>query len=183
MIEKEFKTLISESKYHELLSQFHWNKVIDQTNHYFSDSDEILQDKNITVRVREINGTYTLQIKSPINEDKALHINEEFEEKLTMLPNIICSKQFMNIANLFIGDAYLIGSLQTNRYVCQWNETTQICLDKNTYLRFTDYELEIEYINYISHELMDSLVNVGVSFEHKIEGKYSRFMKRRESIE
>jgi len=49
-------------------------------------------------------------------------------------------------------------------------------------LKFIDYELEIEYINDISQELIDLFATIGISFENNVEGKYSRFMKRRESL-
>jgi len=105
VIEKELKALLSESKHRELLAQFYWDKIIAQTNYYFSDNNGGLEDKNITVRVREINGAYTLQIKTPISEEKALHIKEEFEEPLTALPEMVSSNQLKTVANLSVGDA------------------------------------------------------------------------------
>jgi len=177
MIEKEFKVLLSKEKYLELFKRFDWHKSVKQINHYYADNERLLIEEDITVRVREISGTYILQIKSPILEESALHVKDEYEEKLATLPNIIYTDQINRATGLSIGHASYVGSLQTYRKICYWNDTVQMCLDQNDYLSIVDYELEIEYDDEIPYKLLEMLTSYGIFFNDDACGKYLRYMQ------
>lgn len=183
MIEKELKSLLNRETFGETLKSFKWSDSINQTNYYYADKLGVLKAENITVRVRCIDGKHKLQVKSPISENGALHIKNEFEEKLAGLPNKIESKRLSEIIGREIEDAYLIGQLETHRHIFWWDESTQICLDENKYLGYIDYEIEIEYTDKVQDELISCLSSLSINFNKNTRGKYSRFIERSEQGE
>ncbi len=175
MQEKEIKILLTEEKYDLINSIFKWDKKIVQTNHYYIDKSS--ENMKITVRVREIDGEYKLQIKVPVSREKSLHVNTEYELSLSSLPEVIPSETIYRLTEIKMGDCTYAGSLKTIRKVYNCDEFTEICLDDNTYFGKRDYELEVEYINEIDEGLLDILrQNLG-SIDFKAKGKVSRFMK------
>jgi len=177
MVEKELKTLLDEQLYNTLLSHFEWDEQIVQVNHYYIDKQKILAEKNISVRVRHIGSQYLLQIKRPILIDKGLHIKDEYEEELNDIPKLVTSEKLCTITGTNIGDARLVGNLTTERHICQWDEYTTVCLDKNSYLGIVDFELEIEHSNRVDQNLAKLLALETVGFDGNSKGKYSRFFE------
>ena len=53
---------------------------------------------------------------------------------------------------------------------------SELCLDKTTYFDKTDYEVEVEYEEKISADLLMKLTSLGVRFNEKCVGKFSRFL-------
>jgi uncharacterized protein YjbK len=178
MIEKELKSLVTKEAYMKMLNAFTWNDSIKQINYYYADKLGVLETKNITVRARCIDSNYKLQVKSPVSEVGALHIKNEYEEKLLMLPNEIESEKLSRIIGCEIENVYLIGSLKTHRHIFWWDNITQLCLDENKYLGCIDYEVEIEYVEDIDDKLLSQLSSLNVNFDSKAKGKYSRFMDK-----
>ena len=70
-IEIEAKVLLSKRDYEKVLTNIVGTKYKDQfiqTNHYIDSKDRILKKQNIALRVRELKGTYTLTLKTPLAE-------------------------------------------------------------------------------------------------------------------
>jgi len=176
MIEKELKALLDEFTYYQALSLFDWDSKTIQTNYYYTDREGILERLKITVRVREKNGTYLLQVKTPISECSALHIKDEYEKVIDNSPSHIDRKLIESIIGIKVNSVTQIGELVTERHIITYNNKIEICLDKNYYLKITDYEMEIEFYDVIDQKLLDELSSIGIHFDTKINGKFSRFM-------
>ncbi len=180
MIEQEYKELITEKQFQELLKEFNPEFITTQTNHYFTDKDGILSENRITVRVREIGLKFKLQIKMPISESKGLHVNKEYEEELSELPDFFDEKKISAIINRNIGRCYPLGFLTTQRHSYHWNKDTEICIDKSSYFDTVDYEIEVECLGKLDEKLKKILSKHNVNFEHECKGKYSRFLNKTE---
>ena len=68
---------------------------------------------------------------------------EELEKKLHFVPERIGAETLEEVCGV-ADSAVRRGSLETRRSICKTGDT-EICLDKNTYLGVTDYEIELEY--------------------------------------
>ncbi len=178
MIEKELKQLITQRQFEQLLCEFRIDEVITQTNHYYSDDEGALKARQITVRVREIDGRYKLQVKMPISEEGALHIKKEYEEKLETLPALFSGDKISHITGECIADCKKNGFLTTERHICRWDDNTELCIDKSSYLGVTDYEIELEYQQEIDDRLLEKLGQSSINFDADCIGKYSRFITR-----
>ena len=164
MLEKEIKALLNEKVYNAILGEFEWDSSAEQTNHYYISPNNILKKYGITFRVRTINGINKLQIKKHISHEDSLQISEETEMTGIEAP----------VAR--------IGSLTTLRNSFMFTDGVEICLDKSEYLGITDYEIEVEYTSPIPDELLDNLARLGVDFNKKPVGKFSRFIKKLSEI-
>jgi len=133
-------------------------------------------NKNITVRIREINNSYLLQIKVPVNEKGSLHIKKEYEMIVNEVPKEISSDDIFNLCGIRVNSIKLIGSLQTIRKINFLDENTEICLDKNKYLNTLDYEIEIEYKENLDIKLLEQIKNLNIDICLSVQGKYSRFL-------
>lgn len=69
-----------------------------------------------------------------------------------------------------------IGILETqrNEYII---DDTVLCLDKNEYNGIIDYELEIEFQDQVDESVMQTLNEMGLSFDKTVDGKFTRFCK------
>jgi Uncharacterized protein conserved in bacteria len=154
-LEIEFKLLISKEVYNKMILDFEQNsstKTI-QKNYYFDTKSLDLKDKDYSLRVREIENTYQLTLKKPVDFSK-----KEYNE-------IIDQQTFNNLKNnkLINSEIFKIlkeegFDLNTLIYYCSL--TTKrieipyqlgiLCLDKNYYFNKVDYELEFEAIDELS---------------------------------
>lgn len=158
MIEKEFKALLTEIQYKALISKFSVHQNINQINFYFSDSNNLIADLNTTVRIRAIENELFLQIKLPITEERSVHIMQEYEKKVSIIPNTITGKEINELCSVdYLPDVHLIGFLFTYRVIHNWSNECKICLDHNYYLDTTDYEVEIEFDDIIDDKILDIL--------------------------
>ena len=136
MLEYEKKIPLSEEEYLTLLEIMCTHpptKV--QTNYYYDTDDFSMNKKGITCRIREKNGHYKATVKkhNMYSKDSSIELSSEVESILD--------------DSLFAGmGVKLMGSLRTERTVIHSDGSCEIVLDKNTYLNFTDYELEVEYL-------------------------------------
>ena len=177
MLETEFKCIINKETYERLKKEFRWNSCREQINHYYVDKNGIIVSKRIMVRVREIDGTYKLQVKFHKNSDSPLQICEENEYKFYGIPKTISAadaKKYINEDT----ELHLAGKLRTLRRSCKWGLNTEICLDKSTYVDTTDYEIEVEYSGEVDKELLGKLSELGVEFKQNSVGKFARFWQR-----
>ena len=168
--------MIDEETYCRIKEKYNWDRVFEQTNHYYFDVSGKLSGQNVTVRVREKDGTKKLQIKKHRKNADALQICEESEFEIDSVPEVIENGE--RFVGEKIGKLVNIGALTTLRSSCMWNETIEICLDKSDYAGITDYEVEVEYTKEVPNELMEELKECGALFRGKTAGKYSRFLNK-----
>ena len=146
-IEKEYKMLLNEKQFNNLLNCFSFNTNT-QINHYFQANN----NKDIAIRIREINNTYifTMKIKKDVLYELEFNIpNNDIND-----PKI--KKVFLEYN---LDDVIYLGKLKTIRHT--YNDTYgQICLDYNEYNNLIDYEIEYElydhnldYLNYFKELL------------------------------
>lgn len=62
--EKEIKILLSKEEYNRVAALFRWDKEFTQTNYYYGNNETVDSD-NTTIRVREKEGKFFLQVKIP----------------------------------------------------------------------------------------------------------------------
>lgn len=176
MIEKEYKVLLNQISYEKLCRDIEWMEILTQTNYYYVPKSHIVNEA--TIRIRHKKDTNILQIKIPVSSDKALHINKEFEMIIGEIPEVLSSNIIYDICGEVMGDLYRIGHLETERRIFMYDSDIILCLDKNKYLNIIDYELEVEYKNIIPNDLYCFLSKYGITFEKKVNGKFSRFMNQ-----
>lgn len=174
MVEKEYKTLLSFEQFERIKALFHWDVDSTQTNYYYDTTDRYCFQKNITVRIRRKNEKYFLQVKIPISKKNGLNIKQEFQKELFELKEYISSYELFSLTSMKFPKLYRVGYLTTHRleYYC---EGTIVCLDINTYNNITDYELEVEFVDYADTSVMNIICDLGVSFDANSIGKFSRF--------
>lgn len=71
-----------------------------------------------------------------------------------------------------------MGKLVTERKVCTEYQNVEICLDRNEYLDYVDYELEIEFTGVYPKEVVEKFHQYGIKTDEDICGKYSRYLQR-----
>lgn len=187
MFEFEKKVLLSVEEYLALVRiSGKGIPTVVQTNYYYDSDNFEMNAKGITCRVREKNGKYTATIKSRISNTTECSI-ETSQEILNMREN-----------NLFGDmDIKLQGSLTTVRTIIYSDKYVEAVMDKNTYLGYTDYELEIEYLSgneQQSEKLLNDLARALHSYDEKIDivdfcnrrktfkTKSERFFERKKSL-
>ena len=111
-----------------------------QTNYYF-DTDDLSMNKNgITCRIRAKDGKYSATIKYHDTEHPDCSVEEDLVEKTEYDPNIF------NALGL-----HYQGELVTDRIVLHRDSDCEMVIDRNTYLDYTDFELEVEYCKESEH--------------------------------
>lgn len=176
MTEKEYKCLISKEQYEKIEKSYLWDSIKNQTNYYYAAQTDCLSKNRITVRVREKDGKYKLQIKKHKSRENGLHISEELEFDASGAPQTIDADKAFEIIGAETGELRKIGALTTLRHSFMWDEYTEICLDKSTYFDCVDYEIEVEYQKEMPERLKGELTAFGVDFSAPVKGKYSRFL-------
>lgn len=175
MKETEIKSIIDEETYTKVKRAFNWSSVFEQENHYYTDHGGILREKRIMVRVRVANGVPKIQVKLHKNSGSPLQICEENEYEINDVPEIISAERAKEITGLDVGELYRMGVAVTKRRTIT-RGTSELCLDKTTYFDKTDYEVEVEYVEKLSADLLIKLIPLGVDFNKKCVGKFSRFL-------
>ena len=179
MKETELKSIIDEETYTRVKCVFDWEKVILQENHYYTDKDGLLRKKRVMVRVRTVGKKNVMQVKLHKNPGSPLQICEENEYSVDGVPESIDAKKAKEITGMDVGELLRLGSAVTERHILK-RGTTELCLDKTTYFGKTDYEVELEYILNVDVELLQTLNSIGVAFDKKSVGKFSRFLREYE---
>lgn len=142
MIENEFKIMLTEKQYERLLSKYDFITVT-QVNYYYDTGDLEMSARHITVRVRELEGKFFLQIKLPT--EKALS-RVELEKELEALPETLSGELLNSLTEGDYPEVKKLGSLKTTRSVWKF-DGGEIDLDRSEYFGKTDYEVEIEFTN------------------------------------
>ncbi|SHG30789.1 CYTH domain-containing protein [Ornithinibacillus halophilus] len=148
-IEIEFKNLLTEHEYNQLLTALPFpNKAFSQTNYYFETDDFQLKEKSSALRIREKQGKYQLTLKQP-HGDGLLETHDSLtkEEAFEWLNGHCIAKENIQEALKQMGipleSLRFFGSLTTERREYAENDILYV-LDYSTYNHQHDYELEIE---------------------------------------
>lgn len=137
MIEHEKKLLLEKEEYEMLLDIFCENvSPTRQVNYYFDTDDFYMNSKGITCRIRYKNGEYKAVMKT--------HRKAYDECSLETTMKIRRGLRENDFTDMGLS---LQGCLITERVVMLKTDFHNVVLDKNTYLGYIDYELEIEYLD------------------------------------
>lgn len=136
MLEYEEKILLSYEEYLILLEHVQCTEdSAIQSNYYYDTDDFKLDELGITCRIREKNGKVTATIKDHSIDSDGCSI--EYSKQILSIDD---DSLFENM------DVKLQGKLVTERTILYSRDNCEVVIDKNTYLGYCDYELEIEYI-------------------------------------
>lgn len=176
MVEFEKKLLLAEDEYIYLIKHFRKDQpIVRQVNYYFDTDDLFMNQHNITCRIRLKEGKYKGTIKQHLIASE--HSTEtEIEVRYGIHDNA-----FIDM------DLQFQGELVTERCIIWSNSFCEVVLDKNDYLGFTDYELEIEYkqnrareacgIFYAIIELLGYDIDNTLNLKQTVPSKSKRFFE------
>jgi uncharacterized protein YjbK len=177
MEEKEYKVIIDLEKYNRILNQFDWDTFINQHNYYYDSKNFWAEEYGYTIRIRQINNDFILQIKSPNQSQKIYKHRIESELGINHIPQYLDSSILNPLKNVdgCPGRLELLGFLETERHIkCLSNDIT-LFLDKNQYGNILDYEVEVEFSK-DNREAEKVLFELGLK-PYRTCGKYTRFVK------
>ena len=138
--EIEFKLLVNKQCLDDLAKSFDNINTIDQTNHYYISNTQNLLEKNVSIRIREINNSFTFTLKH-----KEIDVTE-YECAVNSLDiEVFKMSQIEKVLSKFKIENDLIkqGSLRTIRKLID-TQYGELCLDENYYNNQIDYEIEFE---------------------------------------
>lgn len=180
-IEKEYKFLINEDQFQQILEKYQFKDKIIQTNYYFDSQDFLLAKDNITLRCREKNDMFYLQAKIKNKNNKNYTSSQELSVKIDSIPDII-DNQFLytkltSFPSKYKGITFKkIGLLTTTRHLVQINDLI-IHLDKNLYNNTIDFEIEIEFDIESYEKVLEIIKILNLKNSVSINGKKNRFIK------
>ncbi|MCH5209538.1 MAG: CYTH domain-containing protein [Oscillospiraceae bacterium] len=175
MRETEIKSIIDEKTYLKAEKAFKWDSIREQENHYYTDDNGVLRERRVMVRVRVVEGISKIQVKLHKNKNSPLQICEETEFDIDEVPEIIDKETAKKITGMDVGLLRRMGCSVTLRHSMEHNGS-ELCLDKTTYFGKTDYEVEVEYEEKMSADILMKLTSLGILFNKKCIGKFSRFL-------
>ena len=187
MTELEKKLLLTEDEYDYLMEHLGYENpliqkpITTQINYYFDTDDFSMNRQNTTCRIRLKDGKYKATMKKHISS------GDQSTETEMEIRNGLESNAFTDMG------LKLQGELITKRCIVFKDTNCEAVLDKNEYLRHTDYELEIEYTS--EHEkdaqailkiFRDMLIRrkcfliykEGIADPPKVPSKSNRFFER-----
>lgn len=149
-IEIEFKNLLNEKEFKQLLDHFqvHSSTFKTQQNHYFDTAKFQLKGQNSALRIREKSGQYELTLKQPASEG-LLETNQAITKDIAnsfLKEGIFPEGPVHDLIienNLIPEDFTCFGTLQTDRSEFPF-QGGLLVLDHSSYLGHEDYELEYE---------------------------------------
>lgn len=140
--EIEYKFLVSEEEFSQFLVHFdtQGNNAVRkiQINYYYDTDDNMLNKKDVTVRVRQEQDKLKCQIKKHTNTSMALFFSDEYCGCLERLPKVLRVEGIHE-------ELLLKGSLVTERREIKFGVCGKLCFDISMYLGMIDYEIEVEY--------------------------------------
>lgn len=188
-IEKEIKKLVSEKNFKKIESFFEGNTEYEKKsyfnkNFYFDTADNYFFNHNISIKVRNESKKFILFIKNElINSINTRECSEiSFFISESDLNNFVLYNQMPDDLYDYLKKNMMPVTLQYKGYLLTQRTTFEsknysliICLDKNSYLEYNDYEVEIEY------DSLSDLYNVPKILKEisgESESKYQRFTKK-----
>lgn len=136
MLEYEKKIMLSFDE-HATLSAMLLNNGIfpkTQTNYYFDNDELSMNRRGITCRIRAQNGKYKATIKNHRTDSLDCSTEADLTEGTEFNPQVFQA----------LGLHYQ-GALITERFTVHKDSVCKVMLDRNIYLGYMDYELEVEY--------------------------------------
>ena len=184
MIELEKKILITKEEYHLLLERFLATSpladqaITKQINYYFDTDDLSMNRQNITCRIRLKDGKLQGTIKQHASD------TDQSVETEVAVRDGIHSNAFTDLG------LKLQGELITERCCLLKTAACEVVLDKNEYLNYIDYELEVEYMSGFEEQAQSIVSEFLSQLDHKsikkdgtqtrdAKSKSSRFFERR----
>ena len=161
---------------YEKLSEIYDFKTIVQVNHYYDTDDLQMSARHITVRVRELDGKFFLQMKLPANAEFS---RVELEKELDGVPEILAGFVLTAVFDVDCPELKHIGTLKTTRSIWKF-DGGEIDLDRSEYFDKTDYELEIEFTDEQAARAVLSEIRekIGISESSEVcTGKVRRFLE------
>ena len=185
-IEIEAKVLISEKDYYNIVERFE-DKIIkeyEQVNYYIDTNDFKLKKLGIGLRIRYCFNIYTMTIKCPLSEgllEKDQIITKEaylnFKNNNVFPEGSL--KEFISMLGINIEELSILAHLRTLRKECDdGNPETTFSIDKNTYNKIVDYELELEGNNLtkVKELLRQICIDNDIEYKDNLVSKQSREM-------
>jgi uncharacterized protein YjbK len=184
-IEIEAKILVNEKEFNLLKSVLkieESSKVI-QTNHYIDDPIGSLRKYGFALRIRELNKTFTLTLKSPMAEG-TLEKNQSLSEQVYLnykskkVFPIGLIKDFLEMFGFDTTKLQIITQLTTERYETTF-EGRHVCLDKNSYHGLIDFEVESEEssLKHAAETLKLLCEKANIDYKANQVSKYARAIK------
>lgn len=194
MIENEYKLMLSKEQYERLLTEYDLT-TFEQVNHYYDTDDLQMSERHITVRVRELDGRFYLQMKLPTeantkdSEASKAHTpaigssikvsRVELSKELDALPETLSAKELSEFSGVDCPALAHIGTLKTTRSIWEF-DGGELDIDRSEYFDKTDYELEIEFTDEqaasaLLSEITDKLGSPAGS--EVCKGKIRRFLE------
>ena len=144
-IEIEYKILLTENIFNDILKYYPNHKDYIQTNYYFT--HPLLQQKKYMLRIREKNNTFEMTLKKPLkNHRLEMNVDINQKDKDDFIQHLPIQNEIIDILKqegIDIKELQQQFSLTTHRYDIILDEGV-LSLDDNTYLNQHDYELEFE---------------------------------------
>ena len=184
-IEIEAKILVNEHEFNLLKSLLNIEeklKVV-QTNYYIDDPIGSLRKFGFALRIRELNQTFTLTLKSPMAEgtlEKNQSLNEQAYttyKKGKVFP-LGLIKDFLEMFGFDTTKLQIITQLTTERYETTF-EGRHVCLDKNSYHGLIDFEVESEEssLKHAAETLQLLCEKASIDYKANHVSKYARAIK------
>lgn len=165
-IEKEYKMMISEKEYNQIISDFNALSFL-QSNYYYSTG---YKDK--ACRIRYIDNKYIFTLKVSKKDYK-----EEYEFQIN--DNSLDDKRIQELLKEFnINDLEYEGYMDTYRTVIKL-ENGELCIDKSLYNNQIDYELEYELLDpdKDTFGVFESILSrYNLTYKKSEKSKYKRFL-------
>lgn len=175
-IENEFKIMLTKAEYERILAMYEFDGIV-QTNHYFDTDGLEMSAKHTTVRVRELDGKFFLQVKLPT---EVSYSRVEFCEELGEIPESISAERLKSLTGRDLPDVRRLGTLKTTRNIHKF-DGGEIDLDCSEYFDVVDYELEIEFSDEVKARAVLDEIRAGVGIQPSAEvcsGKLHRFLAK-----
>lgn len=154
MFEYEKKVMLTKNEYLSIIILMCKDTPIQtQTNYYFDDEELSMNEKGITCRIRAKNGKYKTTVKNHNAEHPDCSTEVELAVEREFNPQIFTTLGLNNQ-----------GKLVTDRVVLYKDSTCEMVLDRNAYLGYTDFELEIEYFKGSEKKAEHLLENIAEFF-------------------
>lgn len=184
-IEIEFKTLLSEREFSEVMTHFKIDSTqfFTQINYYFDTKDFQLKNRQMGLRIRTFTSKAEMTLKIP-HDTGLLEITDvlTLDDAKNMIDYSIFPKKshvLVKLINLGITvqQLHLIGDLKTNRAEIDLPEGL-LALDENWYNKHHDFELELEVADaFTGKQAFSALLNILNIKENFAGNKIQRMMK------
>jgi uncharacterized protein YjbK len=184
-IEIEAKTLVSKEDFFKIKTFLKLSDatMVIQTNHYIDNPTGGLRKFGFALRIRELNDTFTLTLKSPMAEGSlekhqvlSLASYTKFKNNHVFPEGMI--KDFLAMFEFDTSELSIITALTTRRIDTTF-ENRHVCLDQNVYNGKEDYEIESEEssIKCAAETLKKLCLQAGATYAENNISKYARALK------